>query len=77
MKKKIIDIFKNRKGAWPVKKKRMNEYFFLIFSIFIWINRNALVTPKNIFQQQFYHGSFNMGSCVLSTAIFQKTLHIS
>ena len=46
MKKKIIDFFKNRKGAWPVKKKRMNEYFFLFFSIFIWINRNALVTPK-------------------------------
>ena len=67
-----MGIFKNQKGAWPVKKKSMNEFFYLLFLMFIWTNRHAMEEKKHIVHQHLYYGSYYMGACVLLIAIFQK-----
>ena len=67
MKKKIIDFFKNRKGAWPVKKKRMNEYFFYFF-YFDMDQWERIGDPKKI----YFNNNFIMAAITWGLAYFRQ-----
>ena len=69
---KKYGYFQKSKRGVACQKKSMNEFFYLLFLMFIWTNRHAMEEKKHKVHQHLYYGSYYMGACVLLIAIFQK-----
>ena len=69
MKKKIIDFFKNRKGAWPVKKNAYTNIFFIFLNFYMdqW---ERIGDPQKI----YFNNNFIMEAITWGLKYFRQPL---